>query len=479
MPAGRGRRTLALVTLVGGVGLVAASCSSGPSTLSSSPPTTSGKQTVPRTSGKHTARTSAGGHALSPATPPTLPGAPPNVPDATTVGPVGTLTGGAARVPAPTGRTVAVPASIPADCSADVSTKLKHFFNNLGANSIVLVGAQACYQVTKGVTLRNPKGLTVDGGTFTDDSVLPSDPNAKPSGTAAFTVQGGSDVTLENMKITGKNPGGYHPPLAFAGAIDVEGTKSAAIKGVTITDPYGDGISLSPLRGGGDHASSQIVSPATDVTIAGVTITGAGRQAVTLASVAGAQISNLIVENPGFDAFDLEADQWDEGATNVTIDGCSASGGALFFANGGAGTGSYTHDITVTHCATDKQTAGDPVLVHDIGRNKDHPRGPINFVADKIECGHTASLACVELSGASVTIENSVLDFPSGTTPEAVYHVARRSSVVFTNDAVHGFGRTGRLARNSALQVTGGHWVSVSGAVGSEPVNGSSAQGTG
>ena len=198
-----------------------------------------------------------------------------------------------------------------------------------------------------------------------------------------------------------------------------------------------------------------------------------------MASVAGAQISNLIVQNPGFNAFDLEADQGNEGATNVTIDGCTASGGALFFANGGAGSGSHTHDITVTHCTADKQTAGDPVLVHDIGRNKAHPRGPINFVADKIECGHIASVACVELSGASVTIENSVLDFPSGTMHEAVYHVARRSSVVFANDAVHGFGRTGRLARNSALRVTGGHWVSVSGAVGSEPVNGSSTQATG
>jgi hypothetical protein len=475
MPVGRGRRTLALVTLVGVVALVAASCSSGPSTRSSSRPTTAAEQTVPTTAAEQTVPTTAAEHAATPAPPPTLPPAPPNVPDDTTVGPVGTVTGGASTVPAPTGRTVAVPASIPADCSTDVSGSLKRFFNNLPANSIVRVGAQACYQVTKGVTLRNPQGLTIYGGTFTDDIVPPSDPKAKPSGTAAFTVQGGSNVTLENMKITGKNPGGYHAPLAFAGAIDVEGTKDAAIKGVTITDPYGDGISLSPLRGGGDHLSSQILSPATDITIAGVTITGAGRQGVTLASVAGAQISNLIVENPAFDAFDLEADQWDEGATNVTIDGCTATGGALFFANGGAGTGSYTHDITVAHCATGKQTAGDPILVHDIGKHRNHPRGPINFVADKLECGHSASAACVQLVGASVNIENSVLDFSPGTINEAVYHVVHRSSAVFSNDAVHGFGQTGHLARNSALRVTGGHWVSVSGAVGGEPAKGSGA----
>ena len=157
---------------------------------------------------------------------------------------------------------MSVPASIPADCSQDVSGKLKHFFNKLPANSTVLVGAQACYQVTKGVKLKNPVGLTIYGGTFSDDAALPSSPKAKPSGTAAFTVLGGSDVSLEHMKINGKNPGGYHPPLAFASGINVEGTKGTTIKGVTITDTFGDGITLSPLRGGGDHLSGQIVAPA-------------------------------------------------------------------------------------------------------------------------------------------------------------------------------------------------------------------------
>ena len=75
-----------------------------------------------------------------------------------------------------------MPASIPADCSTDVSGQLKRFFNKLRANSIVRVGGQACYQVTKGVMLRNPQGLTIYGGTFTDDIVPPSDPKRSPLG---------------------------------------------------------------------------------------------------------------------------------------------------------------------------------------------------------------------------------------------------------------------------------------------------------
>ena len=60
----------------------------------------------------------------------------------------------------------------------------------------------------------------------------------------------GSNVTFENMKITGANPGGYHPTLAFASGINVQGTKGITIQGVTITKPFGDGITLSPAPRG-------------------------------------------------------------------------------------------------------------------------------------------------------------------------------------------------------------------------------------
>jgi hypothetical protein len=446
-----------LATLAGGLALVAASCSSGPSTTSSSPPTTPARSTT-TTSGTSTTTTLT------------------NVPDDTTVGPLGPLQGGAAAVPAPTGPTVPVPASIPADCSKDVSDKLERFFDQLPANSTVLVGAQACYQVTQGVTLRKPQGLTIYGGTFTDDAVLPANPEAKPSGSPAFTVAGGSDVSLENMKINGHNPGGSHSALALAGAINVEGTEGARIEGVTITNPFGDGITLSPLRGGRDQHSDQILTPPTNVVVQDVSITGAGRQAIAIASVSGARITDLVVVNPARDTFDLEADQRDEGADDVSIDGCTASGGALFFENAGSGTGTFTRDITVAHCAMAEPTAGDPVLVHNIARSPTHPRGPLDFVADEFQCGHSAHRACVQLSGAIATIENSVLHFSPGANDESVYDVVNRSGAVFTNDAVDGFGSTGHVAKNSTLQVSGGRWVSESGALGAEPSKGAAAR---
>jgi hypothetical protein len=374
-------------------------------------------------------------------------------------------------VTAPTGPTVSIPSAIPADCSHDVSVPLRKWLHKLPANSTVLVSAQACYQVDEGLRLKSATGLTIYGGTFTSDVATPPPTNKHSLGHYVFDFVGGSNVTLESMKINGKNPGGYNAKLAFAGGIDVEGTAGITIKGVTITNTFGDGITLSPLRAGADHNSGTILAPPKNVVIQGVTISGAGRQGVGIASALDVQVSDLIVQNPGIDTFDIEADQWNEGAENVTIDGCTSSGGGIFFANGGSGFGQNTHDVTVAHCAMAKLQAGTAILVYN-KRGSRHQRGPLHFIADDLYCGASVYVACVELSGALVTVEDSVLHFPGGTIHEPVYQITKKSDAVFTNDRVTGFGRTGRVLRQSTLEVNGGRWVSVTGATSSAPSKG-------
>lgn len=431
------RRTFVVVVLLA-VTVAAASCSSSPSTRSA------GTTTTPKSTS-------------------TIPPPPPNVSDDTTAGPVGTLQGGAFAVPAPAGQTLAIPATIPANCSQDVSGPLKKWLNRLPANSTVLVSVQACYRVDKGLRLKNPTGLTIYGGTFTSDATTPGKKKTAKE-QYVFDLVGGSNVTLESMKINGQNPGGYHANMAFAGAIDVEGTSGITIMGVTITNPFGDGISLSPLRGGADNDSGTIVGPTKNAVIQGVSISGAGRQAVTMASASGVQVSDLVVLNPGINTFDIEADQHNEGADNVTIDGCTSSGGEIFFANGGSGSSDKTHDFTIAHCAMAKTTAGEAILSIANGPSRKHQRGPFNFVADVLYCGNSADVACVQLSGAEATVEDSVLHFPRSAPHEPVYHVVKNAVAVFTNDRVHGYGIAGHVGATATVKVTSGHWVLASGA---------------
>jgi hypothetical protein len=362
----------------------------------------------------------------------------------------------------PQGPSVAPPATIASDCSTDVSKPLKVWFKSLPANQTVVIPAGSCYLVDEGVRLRQPQGLTIYGGQFRT-AVVPKDQRGQPAsdkGHPVFTVIGGSGVAFEAMQISGLNPGGYHPRLAFAGGIEFEGTSNAVVRGVTISHTFGDGITLAPLRGGADHNSGTILASSSNVTINGVTVDTAGRQGLTFASVSGAQVDDVILKNIGLDTFDFEADQSNEGAYNVTIDGCVASGGAIFFANGGAGAAVGTGEITVEHCTMTEPQAGSAILVVRKGTGKrGKVRGPFTFESDVLRCGASDYVGCVQVSGGSVTVTGSQLVFPDATTHERVYGLTKGSTAGFVADLVQGYGREGDTDSSSSVHIVGGTWT--------------------
>ena len=221
---------------------------------------------------------------------------------------------------------------------------------------------------------------------------------------------------------------------------------------------FGDGITLAPLRGGADHNSGKILAPAASITLRDATIDGVGRQGVTFASVSNAQVSDVVVINPGLDTFDMEADQGNEGASYVTINGCAAAGGALFFANGGAGSGRDTGHITVAHCTMAKPEGGSALLIEGLP-SATTARGPFLFTADDLWCGASAYVACVQLSGAEVTISDVRFRFPAATTHEAVYHLGQDAQAAFEDDIATGYGRPGTVVQGSTVEVSGGSWA--------------------
>jgi hypothetical protein len=138
-----------------------------------------------------------------------------------------------------------------------------------------------------------------------------------------------------------------------------------------------------------------------------------------------------------------------------------ASGGVIFFANGGAGDAAETHDITVENCTMLVPEGGSALFVKRAGGKGAHPmlRGPITFVSDSLQCGASVYTACVQVTGGTVTVTDSQLQFPSGTVHEAVYGLSGGSHVEFTNDVVKGFGRAGHVSPNSLVHVNGGTWT--------------------
>jgi hypothetical protein len=365
---------------------------------------------------------------------------------------------------------VSPPGSIAADCSVDVSATLGAWLRALPADTTVNVPSSACYQVDEGLKLNFPTNLTIEGGTFQNLATTPPPRNghAAQLGFPVFNVLGGSGVTFQNLAIEGADPGGgYLAKMAFAGGIELQGTTGATIDNVTVTSVFGDGITLAPLRGGPNHNSGKILSPATNVTASGITVNGAGRMGVTFGSVSGATMTNLTISNVGLDTFDVEADQSNEGSQNVTINGCTASSAATsnyartFFSNGGVGAGPRTGNITVENCTmTEPQgTAALQVLRPGTGSVA---RGPFTFKNDTFACGQMTSsklVACVAVSGSNVTVQDSTFTFPSTPPIEAVYTVTTSSTLAFNNDTVTGYGSLGTFDSTSTVTVAGGIWT--------------------
>ncbi len=362
--------------------------------------------------------------------------------------------GGGSVIVAPT--YYAVPSTIAANCSVDVSKTLRKWLQGLPPGAVVTSPSTACYLINEGINVYNPDGLTINGGTFVEKTW------GKLS-RIGINIQGGENVTLENLTIQGPamNHHVYNKLVEFQGGIELQGTTNAVIQHVKILDVRGDGITLVPLRAlrwrnlGG---SGIMVRPVQNLTISSVYINGTGRMGISLAGVAGATLTNVDIRNVATDDFDLESDQSTEGVTNLTIDGCTVGGaGALFFSNQGLGAGPYTNNITVENCTMLNRQAGTAVLVENIPQSHKQ-RGPFYFVNDSIWCGNSDFVSCLMLKNANLSMTDSTLVFKDEP-QEPVYNVTDVSTVSFTGVNASNYYWKGLVGGRSTVTITGGSWI--------------------
>ena len=353
---------------------------------------------------------------------------------------------------------VSPPDSIPSGCAQDVSQQMQHWLNSLPADTTVEVPAGDCYLVDEGLRITGAQNLTISGGTWRD-AASPAPGGAPSSMGSVFWLVGGSGITLEHLSILGASPGGYNPSAAFAAGIRSDGVIGLSVSDVEISNVYGDGVELAPLRGAND-LSGVIVNPTEDASVSNVVVDGAGRQGITLSSVTDATISSVALKHIGLNAFDVEADQWNEGAKNVTINGCTVGGGigGLFFANGGASAGgAWTGNVTVENCTMQQPLAGEAILVKPPSPSN-NPRGPFTFQNDSLYCGSSVYVACVESVDGQISISNSSLRMLPGTIHEPVFEAVQNSALSFGADTVNGYGTTGTADKTSTVGVSGGSW---------------------
>jgi hypothetical protein len=275
-----------------------------------------------------------------------------------------------------------------------------------------------------------------------------------------FKVVGGTNMTFENMTIHGPNVNViWDPQRAFQSGIELQGTGESNITNVRITDVFGDGITLAPLRGEADHNSGVIIRPVTNLTIDKVWIDGAGRQGISPVSVLNATMTDITMHHVKMNAFDFEADQGNEGAENVTINGCTLDDvSSLANINENA---TFTGPITIENCDMATLDGGTAVYVRS---SKDsNENGQVTFEADTIKCQDRAPVACLQLKDAeNVAFSDSSITFVAGDkelATEAVFDANVKTHAVFNNDVVTGYGTRGTVEDHSTVTINGGTWI--------------------
>ena len=159
-----------------------------------------------------------------------------------------------------------------------------------------------CY-ITSGISV--PSGVTINGGTYYDNT------NTAPL-LPVFRVKFSNNVTLENLSINGADAdGSYHSTLVGQAGIDVLSSDHTTVSNVTTSNTFGDGITVFGEPGHG---------PSTNFVADHVTITDAGRQGISPASVKTASFTNITIGKTGEgNGWDFESDLKNIGAANVSI----------------------------------------------------------------------------------------------------------------------------------------------------------------
>ena len=242
------------------------------------------------------------------------------------------------------------PSSVDATCRKDVTNTLIQWLYSLPQGSatkptVVQFAPNGCYEVNGSMFLRDFRYFVFNGNGATFDQahveIGPQYHNAGPNrpaycGSSDFTdasatdyfgfgtnnsdvmffVEGGCQITFENMKFVGTNQG-YGGPLETDSFIIFGGTQYALVNHVNMENPYGDYVDAQALHEAPGPISGHYES--SNITIENSSFTGAGRQGIGIVLANRINIENNQFFSAGYTMFDIEWDSTGGQQDDITI----------------------------------------------------------------------------------------------------------------------------------------------------------------
>ena len=259
-----------------------------------------------------------------------------------------------------------VPERLAKKRTADVTGKLQSVLSKVPNGGCLKFPRRAKYRVEGTLELVERVGITIRGAgatLYAKSRPGDLDPTPKAEWRQHLAIWGGSDITIQNLRIRGPNRGcGYDQPHEGEAGVLVKGATNVRLLDLVITQTSGDAFEI------GDWGVDR---PARDVSILGGSFQCIGRMGVGLTSEA----RNILVETATFDGIarsviDIEPIP-DRHVEGVVIRGNTVGPhGHMLLAGGGWGTKSQVFLVgnrTTTQPLRVKYVGGGLTLEGNVG----------------------------------------------------------------------------------------------------------------
>jgi hypothetical protein len=344
----------------------------------------------------------------------------------------------AAGVSTPHGRATTPPASIPTDCSTDVTAALQAWIDGVPDGATMSLPAHACYRVEGTLKLAGRRDLLVDGhATTLEAKTQGRGGRIQIRSRSMLSIRNSRNVTVRDLVVRGANPHGgtslaaYRPEFEAQHAFTLNGDDGVFLDRVSAFDVYGDFVYV----GGGEG------EPSRRITVARSNFARSGRQGISVTDADNVLIVGNDIGDVARSLFDLEPNRRSQRVRHIRIV-ANTTGPVRNYWLANKGSGVNIGDVVVTGNVM-RSASGGLVFVFGPPIGK---RGPFTFdsnvfrVSGDVTDEGTVG-AFVFANAAGVTIRRNELHAPQGRQMPAV-ELRGTSNVVVSDNRFSGTAKT-------------------------------------
>ena len=146
-----------------------------------------------------------------------------------------------------------VPASIPADCSRDVTAPILEWIASVPDNSVLSFAPNGCYRIDGTLVVAHRSGLTFEGNNATFRQVTDGSEfgySKRVRTRSVWTFGGSTNLVVRDLTTVGANPHAgrgdlaYQPKFEAQHAYYIQGVNGMVMDHVAAYDVYGDFVAL-------------------------------------------------------------------------------------------------------------------------------------------------------------------------------------------------------------------------------------------